>query len=101
MIKRLIDDDRAAFTLTEVIEVIFTLSIGLILAAVMLPIAFTELGAVDFSPGGVFQTTTGDLTSTGRMWTLLPTLVMVVLIAGLVYAVIGWFGGMEQYRRGG
>ena len=101
MIKRLINNNAAAFTLTEVIEVVFTLSIGLILAAVMLPIAFTELGAVEFAPGGVFQTTTGSLTSTGRLWTLLPTLVMVVLIAGLVYAVIGWFGGMEQFRRGG
>ena len=101
MIKRLINDNAAAFTMTEVIEVVFTLSIGLILAAVMLPIAFTELGAVEFVPGGVFQTTTGGLTSTGRLWTLLPTLVMVVLIAGLVYAVIGWFGGFEQFRRSG
>ena len=99
MFKKLIDDNNAAFTMVEIIEAIFAISIGLILAAIMLPIAFTELGAVEFVPGGVFMTNTGDLTGTGRMWTLLPVLVMVVFIAGLVYSFIGWFGGMENDRR--
>ena len=93
MIKRLINNNCAVFTMAEIIESVFAISIGLILAAVMLPVAFNELGAVEFTPGGVFMTTTGQLTGTGRMWTLLPILVMVVFIAGLVYGFIGWFGG--------
>ena len=95
MIKKLINNDCAVFTMAEIIEAVFAISIGLILAAIMLPVAFNEIGAVEFNPGGVFMTTTGELTGTGRMWTLLPVLVMVVFIAGLVYGFIGWFGGTK------
>ena len=93
MIKRLIKNDNAAFTLKEMIEGVLTLGVGIILVAILMPIAFQIFGGLPASVA--IDPITGNPTMTAIIWGYIPTITVLMILIGLVYAIIGWTGGMR------
>ena len=86
-------DDEGAFTLKEMIEGVLTLGVGIILMAIIMPIAFQMFGGLPASVA--IDPITGNPTMTAIIWGYIPTIAVLVLLIGLVYAIIGWTGGIR------
>ena len=89
----LLSDDGGAFTLKEMVEGVLTLGIGIILIAIIMPIAFQIFGGLP--PGVAIDPLTGNPTTTAIIWGYIPTIAVLMLVVGLIYAIIGWTGGMR------
>ena len=107
MIKRLINNDCAVFSLTDVIKVklrhmfwedngIFELSevveailsviVGVGLFTVLYPVIYDLWWSASFSAEAIAEGGTAMM-----LWDLIPTVILVMIITGLIFAVIGWF----------
>lgn len=89
-----IHDDNGAFTLKEMVEAIIALGVGIILAGILLPIAFQMFGGLPTNLAG----TPTNPTMLGMIWNYIPVIVVVMLMIGLIFAILGWFGGGEDKR---
>lgn len=91
-----IHDDNGAFTLKEMVEAIIALGVGIILAGILLPIAFQMFGGLpeNLSRDAI----TGQPTLLATIWGYIPVIVVVMLMIGLIFAILGWFGGEENER---
>ena len=88
---KLLNDDSGAFTLKEMVEGVLTLGVGVILMGILLPIAFEIFGGLPIAIGG----TEANPTMTGLLWSYIPLFVVLMLLIGIVYAILGWVGGVR------
>ena len=89
----LLTDDRGAFTLKEMVEGVLTLGIGIILIAIIMPIAFQMFGGLP--PSVAIDPLTGNPTTTAIIWAYIPTIAVLMLVIGIIYAIMGWTGGLR------
>ena len=93
MLTSLLSDDKGAFTLKEMIEGVLTLGVGIILMAIIMPIAFQIFGGL---PANVaIDPITGNPTMTAIIWGYIPTIAVLMILVGLIYAIMGWLGGIR------
>jgi hypothetical protein len=93
MFKRFIKDDNGAFTLKEMIESVLTLAIGVILVAILIPLAFEMFEGL---PANVaVNSVTGEPTLVATIWGYIPTFVVIMILMGVIYAMLGWLGGKK------
>jgi ABC-type antimicrobial peptide transport system permease subunit len=97
MFKRFIKDDNGAFTLEEMIESVLTFGIGIILIAILIPIAFEMFGGLPTNVA--VNPATGEPTMVATIWGYIPTIVVIMILIGVIYAVLGWLGGKEGEKR--
>lgn len=88
-----IHDDNGAFTLKEMVEAVVALGVGIILAGILLPIAFQMFGGL---PENLAVGPDMQPTLLATIWGYIPVIVVVMLMIGLIVAIIGWFGGGEE-----
>ena len=88
---KLLDDDSGAFTLKEMIEGVLTLGVGIILMGILIPVAFEIFGGLPVAIGG----TEVNPTMTGKIWGYIPLFVVLMLLIGIIYAILGWVGGIR------
>jgi hypothetical protein len=93
MFKRFIKDDNGAFTLQEMIESVLTLAIGIILVAILIPLAFDMFGGLPESVA--IDPVTREPTMVATIWGYIPTLVVIMLLIGVIYVMLGWVGGKK------
>ena len=91
---RLRHNETAAFTLNEMVEGVVAIAVGIILAGVLLPIAFQMFGGLPENLAG----NPANPTMLGMLWGYIPIIVVVMLMIGLIFAILGWFGGGENKR---
>jgi hypothetical protein len=97
MFKRFIKDDNGAFTLQEMIESVLTLAIGIILVAILIPLAFEMFEGLPTNVA--VNPVTGEPTMVATIWGYIPTLVVIMILIGAIYAVLGWLGGKEGEKK--
>lgn len=91
---RLRHNDVAAFTLQEMVEGVVAIGVGIILAGILLPIAFQMFGGLPENLAG----NPANPTMLGVLWNYIPVITVVMLMIGLIFAILGWFGGRENRR---
>ena len=85
-LRQMIWEDNGIFELSEVVEAILSVIVGVGLLAILYPIVYDLWWSAPFSAGAIEA---GG--SAMMLWDLIPTIILVTIIIGLLFAIIGWF----------
>ena len=85
-LRQMIWEDKGIFEISEVVESVLSVMVAVGLLAILYPVIHDLWWSAPFSVGAIEA---GG--SAMMLWNLIPTIVLLAVIIGLLFAVIGWF----------